>query len=360
MVNLFDYEKAASQVVEPAAWGYLAGGANDELALRDNRAAWDEIAIRYRTMIDVSRRSMETTVLGTPVAMPILVAPTAMQKLVHPDGEAGMARAAEQAGTLMIVSTTATTGLAEVMAATAAPKWFQVYIYQSREHTKTLVAQAATAGYRALVLTVDAPLLGRRERDIRNAFTLPAGMHIANAEHVGMDLVPTATASASGLMQHFRGLHDPSLTPKDITWLGEFSGLPVVVKGIVRGDDAVRAVDAGASGIVVSNHGGRQLDTSVATARVLAEVVAAVAGRAEVFVDGGIRRGTDVLKALALGARAVLLGRPPIWGLAVGGTQGARHVLELIGGELDLAMALAGCRSVGEITSDLIVGPTGG
>lgn len=354
MLNLFDYERAACDLIDPAAYGYQVGGANDELTLRENRRAWDDIALRYRTMVDVSSRSLETTILGTPVSMPVLIAPTAMQKLAHPDGEIGMARAAEQVGTLMVVSTTATIGLAEVAAATPAPKWFQVYIYQARDYTARLIERAVAAGYKALVLTVDAPMLGRRERDIRSGFTLPPGMHIANAEISGMDVVPSATEDASGLMQHFRSLHDPSLTPKDIAWLRDLSGLPIVVKGIVRGDDASRAMDQGASAIVVSNHGGRQLDTSVATARVLAEVVAAVDGRGEVYVDGGIRRGTDVLKALALGARAVLLGRPPVWGLAVNGTAGARHVLELVRDELDLAMALAGCRRVDEITADLI------
>ena len=356
LLNLHDYEAAARERVEPSAWGYQTGGANDEVTLRENRRAWDDIALRYRTMVDVSTRSMATTVLGTPVAMPILVAPTAMQKLAHPDGEAGMARAAHAMGTLMIVSTTATMSLADVAAATPAPKWFQIYLYQDRGYSRAMVERAVAAGYRAVVLTVDAPLLGRRERDIRLGFTLPPGMHIANAGEIGMDVVPTATADASGLMRHFRGLHDPGLTPKDITWLRDTSGLPVVVKDIVRGDDAVRAVEHGAAAIVVSNHGGRQLDTAVATARVLAEVVRAVDGRAEVYVDGGIRRGTDVLKALALGARAVMLGRPPVWGLAVNGTEGARHVLELLANELDLAMALAGCRTVDEVTPDLVSG----
>ncbi|MCC6317588.1 MAG: alpha-hydroxy-acid oxidizing protein [Gemmatimonadaceae bacterium] len=354
MLNLFEYERAAREQTDAAAWGYLVGGANDEITVGDNRRAWDEIAVRYRTMVDVTTRSLATTVLGTPVSLPVLIAPTAMQKLVHPDGELGMARAAALAETLMIVSTTATIGLADVAAATSAPKWFQVYIYQSRTYTQRLVERAVEAGYRALVLTVDAPMLGRRERDIRNAFTLPSGLHIANAEIAGMEAVPSATGDASGLMQHFRGLHDPSLTPRDIAWLREISGLPVVVKGIVRGDDAARAIDHGAAGIIVSNHGGRQLDTAIATARALPEVVAAANGRAEVYVDGGIRRGTDVLKAIALGARAVLLGRPPVWGLAVGGAEGARRVLDLLRKELDLAMALAGCRTLDEITPDLI------
>lgn len=357
LLNLFEYEAAARGRVEPSAWGYQSGGANDEVTLRENRRAWDEIALRYRTMVDVTTRSLETTVLGTRVSMPVLVAPTAMQQLAHPDGEIGMARGAAAAGTLMVVSTTATTALGDVAAATDAPKWFQVYIYRSRDYTRALVEQAARAGYKALVLTVDAPTLGRRERDIRSGFTLPPGLTIANAEIAGMHAVPGAVDDASGLMQHFRGLHDSALTPKDIAWLREISQLPVLVKGIVRGDDAERALAHGAAGIIVSNHGGRQLDTAVATARALEEVVHAVAGRAEVYVDGGIRRGTDVLKALALGARAVLLGRPAVWGLAVGGAEGVERLLGLLRDELDLAMALAGCCSVADVTRDLVVLP---
>jgi 4-hydroxymandelate oxidase len=356
LLNLFDYERAAREVLSTASFDYQVGGAGDEVTLRANRDAWDAIAIRFRTMVDVSRRSLATSVLGMPVSMPVLVAPTAMQKLAHPDGECGMARAAAAAGTLMVVSTTATIGLAEVASATPDPKWFQVYVYRDREYTRQLVREAVQAGYRALMLTVDAPVLGRRERDIRNGFTLPPGMEIANARMAGMSIVPEASDDASGLMSHFRGLHDPAVTPRDIAWLREVSGLPVVVKGIVRGDDARRALDHGASAIAVSNHGGRQLDSAVATADVLVEVVEAVAGRAEVYVDGGIRRGVDVLKAIALGARAALIGRPPIWGLAVNGAEGARHVLDLLRDELDVAMALAGCRSVEEITGDLIAG----
>ncbi len=356
LLNLFDFEKEASSRFSPAAWGYAMGAANDEITLADNRRAWDDIAIRYRTMVDVSRRDLRTTVLGTPVSFPVIVAPTAMQRLAHPDGELAMARGTEAADTLMIVSTTATTPLEEVMRASMGPKWFQVYIYTDRGATEALVSKARDVGYTALVLTVDAPILGRRERDIRNGFTLPVGLRIANAVASGEqhDRVPTATDDASGLMQHFRGLHDPSLTPRDIQWLRDVSGLPVLVKGIVRGDDAQRAVDHGASGIIVSNHGGRQLDTSVATARVLREVVGSVAGQVEVLVDGGIRRGTDVLKALALGARAVLVGRPPLWGLAVGGAEGVTQILDLLRCEFDAAMALAGCRSLDDITDDLL------
>lgn len=341
--------------MEESAWGYQSGGADDESTLRANVEAWRRISIRYRTMYDVSERSTATSVLGTPITTPVLIAPTAMQRLCHPDGELGMARGAQDAGTIMVVSSTATTGLQEVMAETPAPKWFQVYVYRNREQTQEVVSRAAKAGYKALVLTVDAPVLGRRERDIRNSFTLPQGMHIANAAVAGMDLVPQATSDASGLMQHFRGLHDPALTPADIGWLSQVSGLPVVVKGIVRGDDARRAVDNGAAAVIVSNHGGRQLDTAVPTAFALAEVAKSVGGSAEVYVDGGIRRGTDILKALALGARAVLVGRPALWALAVAGAAGVSHMLSLLTDEFDRAMALAGCTSVADVTSDLLV-----
>jgi 4-hydroxymandelate oxidase len=354
LINLFDYEREAERRIPPAAWGYISGGANDEVTLGANRTAFDRIVVRYRTMVDVTSRDLRTTVLGTPVSMPVLVAPTAMQKLAHPAGECATARAARAAGTLMVTSTTATTALREVLSASPGPMWFQLYLYQDRGKSRALIEEAVAAGYTAVVLTVDAPLLGRRERDIRSGFTLPKGMTIANAAIAGMEVVPEADEHASGLMLHFRSLHDPALTPKDIAWVREVSGLPVVVKGIVRGDDAARAVEHGAEGIVVSNHGGRQLDSSIPSIIALPEVVEAVGNRAEVYVDGGIRRGTDVLKALALGARAVLVGRPVLWGLAVDGEAGVHSVLELLREELDLAMALAGARNVGEITRDLV------
>jgi 4-hydroxymandelate oxidase len=354
LLNLADYELAAERRLSPAAWGYYFGGANDEVTLRQNRHAWDELAIRFRTMVDVSQRTPATSALGAPLAQPVMIAPTAMQRLAHPEGEVATARAAERAGTIMIVSTTATTSLEEVRAASQGPMWFQLYIYRDRGLTLELLERVKEARYQAVVLTVDSPLIGRRERDVRHGFTLPPHLRIANAQHAGAAQVPEATSRDSGLSLHFRGLHDAALTPKDIAWIREVTGLPVVVKGIVRGDDAVRAVEQGASGLVVSNHGGRQLDTSIATLRALEEVVSAVAGRAEVYIDGGVRRGTDILKALALGARATMLGRPVLWGLAVGGEQGVHDVLQLLHAEFDLAMALAGCRTVSEITRDLV------
>lgn len=354
LLNLKDYEQAAATRMQPSVWGYMMGAANDEVTLGENRRAWDRIEIQYRTMVDVSQRALETTVLGAPVSFPVLIAPTAMQRLAHPDGECATARAAEHLRTVMIVSTTATTTLEDVRASAAGTQWFQLYVYKDRGVTAELLQRVKAASYQAVVLTVDAPMIGRRERDIRTAFSLPPNMHIANAVRAGAGNVPDATAHDSGLELHFRGLHDPAVTHRDIDWVRSICDLPVVVKGIVRRDDAVRAIDSGASGIVVSNHGGRQLDTSVTTARALPRIVDAVAGRGEVYVDGGIRRGVDVLKALALGARAVLLGRPVLWGLAVGGEQGVHDVLQLLYNEVDLAMALAGCRSIADITSDLI------
>lgn len=354
MLNLSDFEAAARERLPAATWGYYAGGANDEVTLRGNRTAFEQIALRYRTMVDVSTRSCATTVLGTPVAMPVLIAPTAMQRLAHEEGECATARAAEAAGTIMIVSTTATTGLRDVRASAGGPMWFQLYIYRDRDITRAHIEAARDAGYQAIVLTVDAPVLGRRERDIRLGFTLPPHLRIANAEPARMGQVPAASGSASGLMLHFRDLHDPSLTPKDIEWVRTESGLPVIVKGVVRGDDAVRALDHGAAGVIVSNHGGRQLDTAIPAIRALPGVVDAVDGRVEVYVDGGIRRGTDVLKALALGARAVMVGRPVIWGLAVDGENGVKMVLRLLRDELDLAMALSGAATIESITRDLV------
>ncbi|HEY5545869.1 MAG TPA: alpha-hydroxy acid oxidase [Gemmatimonadaceae bacterium] len=355
MINLFDYEREAERLIPPAHWGYIAGGANDEVTLGANRAAFDRILIRYRTMVDVTARDLRTSVLGVPVSMPVLVAPTALQKLAHGEGECATARATRAVGTLMITSTTATTRLSEVIAASPGPMWFQLYLYQDRGTSRALIEEAVRSGYSGVMLTVDAPLLGRRERDIRLGFTLPRHLTIANAAVAGMDVVPDASADASGLMLHFRSLHDAAVTPRDIAWVREVSGLPVVVKGIVRGDDAVLAVEHGADALVVSNHGGRQLDTAIPSITALPEVVDAVAGRAEVYVDGGIRRGTDVIKALALGARAVLVGRPVLWGLAVDGESGVNSVLGLLRAEIDLAMALCGARNVSELTRDLVV-----
>ncbi len=354
-LNLFELEEAAKAKLDEAAFGYYASGANDEISLRDNRAAFERIKLFYRVLVDVSARSPETTVLGHPVSMPVLIAPTAFHKMAHPDGEVATARAAGAAKTIMFLSSLSNTDVEEVVQATTAPVFFQLYVYKDRKATEAVVARVEAAGCRALVLTVDAPLLGRRERDVRNRFCLPAGLAVKNLVPAGYGDVP-AHASDSGLAAYFASLLDASLTWKDLAWLRSLTKLPVIVKGIVRADDAKRAVDCGASAIVVSNHGGRQLDTSPATIDALPAIADAVGKSTELLLDGGIRRGTDVIKAVALGAKAVLVGRPVLWGLAADGERGVSRMLEILREELDLAMALVGASRMTEIGRDLLDG----
>jgi len=352
-LNLRELEALARERLSTMAYDYYASGALDERTLRDNVEAWAHVPLHYRVLVDVARRDASTSVLGERVSMPVLVAPTAFHKLACPEGELATARAASRAGTVMILSSLSNTRVEEVCAAAGGPVWFQLYVYRDRGATAALVARAEAAGARALVLTVDAPLLGRRERDVRNRFALPPGLCVENMTAAGYGDVGRCEGE-SGLAAYVAEKLDPSLGWKDVAWLRSITRLPVLVKGLVRPDDARRAVDHGASGIVVSNHGGRQLDGSPATATVLGAVADVVAGRIEVLVDGGVRRGTDVLKALALGARAVLLGRPILWGLAVGGEDGALGVLDTMRDELDQAMALAGCARVADATRDLV------
>jgi 4-hydroxymandelate oxidase len=339
-MDLAALEEEARSLLPGPTYDYLAGGAGDELTLADNVAAWDRIRLRPRVLRDVGTVDTSTTVLGTRVASPVILAPTAFHKLAHPEGEAETAKGAAAAGALMVAATRSTTPLEDIAAAAEAPRWYQVYVLQERDHTAALVRRAAAAGYTALVLTGDTPLLGQRLRDVRNAFVLPA--------NVGESAMQAGAAVGSLVDQ------DPTITFDEIGWLHEVSGLPVLVKGVLRADDARACLDAGAAGVCVSNHGGRQLDGAVAPADALAEVVEEVGDDGEVYVDGGVRRGVDVVRALALGARAVMIGRPVIWGLATGGSEGVRRVLQGFQRELALAMALCGARTVDEITSDLI------
>lgn len=352
-LNLADLEALARARLPQLAWDYYSSGADDEVALRRNVDAFARIVLHYRVLVDVAERRHDITVLGQRVAMPILVAPTAFHKLAHKDGELASVRGAGDVGTAFILSTLSNTAIEEVVAAATGPVWFQLYVYRDRGATEALVRRVEAAGARALVLTVDAPLLGRRERDVRNGFALPAHLGIENLHAAGYARVPGA-AMESGLAAYFADLLDPSLTWSALDWLRSITSLPILVKGIVRADDATRAIDAGCAGVVVSNHGGRQLDASPATIEVLPRVVDAVAGRGEVFLDGGVRRGADVIKALALGARAVLVGRPVLWGLAAGGRTGVATALGILRRELDLAMALCGCPDVASITRDLV------
>jgi 4-hydroxymandelate oxidase len=313
--------------------------------LRENIAGFDRWRLLYRVLSDVSHRDLSTTVLGHPVSFPILVAPTAMQKMAHPDGEVATARAAAEVGTVMCASTLSNCSMEEIAEASTGPKWFQLYVYRDRGVTKELVDRAVAAGYHGLVLTVDTPLAGRRWRDIKNGFQMPAGLLFGNLEgHGKKEEMPAG--KGSGIGNYLAQNLDPSLGWKDLDWLCQQSGLPVLVKGVVHPEDASTAVEHGAAAVIVSNHGGRNLDSAPATIRALPDVVKAVNGRAEVLMDGGVRWGTDIIKALALGARAVMVGRPIVWGLSVAGESGVRQVLQGLRGDLDESLAMMGCPSV--------------
>jgi 4-hydroxymandelate oxidase len=351
-VNLEEFETFARQRLPRMVYDYYAGGALDEITLRENRAAYDRLALRPRVLRDVSERDLSVRLLGARLPWPVLVAPTAFHRLAHEDGELATASGARAAGCPLVLSSLSTVPMEEVMAAHD-QVWFQLYVYKDRGLTRELVQRAEAAGAQAIVLTVDGQVWGRRERDVRNQFHLPPGIRVANAlagEHAEMP----ERSGESGLAAYVHSLFDPGLTWDDIDWLRGTTRLPVVVKGILHSEDARLAVEHGAAGIIVSNHGGRQLDTAIAAIRALPEVVAAVAGRAPVLVDGGIRRGTDVIKALVSGAAAVLIGRPVLWGLAVGGSDGVRQVLEALRNELDIAMALCGARRVEELGPGLL------
>ena len=344
-VNLSEFEAIAASRLDRGAYDYYAGGANDEITLAENRAAWDRIRLAYRVLVDVADRDPRTTLLGTELSMPVVLAPTAMQRMAHPEGELATARAAAAAGTVMTLSTIASSTIEDVAAAApGAPRWFQLYVYEERSKSEQLIKRAHAAGYEAIALTVDAPVLGRRERDVRNDFVFPPSLTAANLVDIGRE----HGSPAEILVQ------DERLCWDDLPWLRSLSPLPLVVKGIVRADDAARAVASGAAAVWVSNHGGRQLDTTIATVDALPAIVEAVDGRVPVIVDGGVRRGTDVIKALALGASVVAIGRPVLWGLAAAGEDGVSRVLSLLRDELSQAMALCGCRTVADIDRSLI------
>jgi isopentenyl diphosphate isomerase/L-lactate dehydrogenase-like FMN-dependent dehydrogenase len=335
-LNVWDYERLAEETLDEASFGYFAGGAGDEHAVRGNIEAFNQWRLRPRVLVDVAEVTTETTVLGTDVSMPIIAAPVAFQRMAHPEGELAVARGAAAAGTLMCLSSLATSSPGDVGRSVDAPRWFQLYWHPDRGVTKQMLDQARGAGFNAVVLTVDLPVLGPRERDLRTGFALhPEYRMEVYASALGDLGVVTPTIAST--------LVDASLTWRDLEWLHEHAGLPVIAKGILTAEDAVLAAEHGCAAVVVSNHGGRQLDRAVASLDALPEVVDAVGDRVEVLVDGGIRRGTDVAIALALGARAVLVGRPVAWGLAVSGAEGVQHVLELLRDELLLALALLGC-----------------
>jgi 4-hydroxymandelate oxidase len=330
IVTVDDYEPIAASKLPREVYDYYAGGAGGEWTLRENRAAFDRWVLRPRVLVGVAERDTSTEVLGTRISLPIVAGPWAFQGLAHPDGEVATARAVGQARTITVLSSTSSHRIEAVAEATDAPKWFQLYVHLDRGFTRDSLRRAHRAGFGAVVFTADAPYLGKRERDLRNQMALPI-----EARGQELDL-------------------DPSISWDDLQWIREDAPVPLLIKGILTAEDARLAMEHGVDGIVVSNHGGRQLDGSPSSLDALVEVVEAVEGRCEVLMDGGVRRGTHVLKALALGARAVMVARPIAWGLAAAGEEGVGNVLAILREEFDLAMALTGCRSVDDIGSDLV------
>lgn len=342
LVCLADYERVAATRIAPGPLAYYSGGANDERSLRDNVEAFRRRWLLPRAMRGTSVVDLSTTLLGRKWPAPLFICPTALQRMAHPEGELASARAAAARNLTFTLSTSASTDMADIARAQG-PRWYQVYLLADEGARRAMIERAISSGYEALVLTVDLQRLGRRERDIRVGFSIPPGVHLPNiaaAAGVRPEDAPNVPFVAA-------------LTWADLEWVAKL-GKPVVVKGILRADDARAAIDHGAAAIEVSNHGGRQLDGAIASLDALPAIVDAVAGRVPVLLDGGVRRGTDVLIALALGAAAVGIGRPVLWGLAVDGSAGVGRVLDLLVTELDAAMALSGCASVAEATLDLL------
>jgi isopentenyl diphosphate isomerase/L-lactate dehydrogenase-like FMN-dependent dehydrogenase len=338
-VNVFDVQREAESGLDPGRLGYFSGGAGDELTVGENVEAWRRWRLRPRQLTGIESVSAAGEILGGPVAAPILVAPVAYQRMLHPEGEEAMARAAAAAGTVMCLSTLATATPSEVAA--AAPggrRWFQLYPFSDAGVSRALMREAVEAGFEAVVITVDAPPGGRREQDVRTGYEIPPEVEVPS-------IAAALGAGQSFSVQRTFDLMSWSLTWDDLAAIAADAGVPLLVKGLLTAEDARLAVEHGAAGVVVSNHGGRQLDRAVAAAEALPEIVEAVAGRALVLVDGGIRRGVDVAIALALGADAVLVGRPAIWGLAADGAAGAEWVLRTLTEELELTLALLGVAS---------------
>lgn len=353
-MNLSEVEERAREALRPDVYDYYRGGAEDERTLRLNRVAYRRWLLRPRRMVDVSEPDLSVDLMDDRLAFPVGLAPCAFQRLAHGDGELATARAAGTCGTLMVASTFSTSSVEEISEQNPGPLWLQLYLFRNRELSLELVRRAEASGCSAVCLTVDVPVQGNRERDTRNRFRLPEGMEIANFAGLRQSRMPE-DADGSGLEALIRRELDPSLTWEAVEWLAARTELPVVVKGVLTGGDAERALDAGAGALVVSNHGGRQLDGAVPAILALPEVVAAVRGRAPVVVDGGIRRGSDVVKALALGARAVLVGRPYLWGLAWDGQAGVEWVLSILRAEVERALCLVGRPRAREVDGNVVV-----
>jgi 4-hydroxymandelate oxidase len=341
-INLYDFESRAKSTVPHNVWDYISRGSQDGIALKRNRSMLESILLRPRFLRDVRKRNLSTTILGEPIKFPIMIAPASSQTLVHPDGEIATARAAATAGTKSIET---------VAAAASGPLWFQLF-HCGKDQTEDLVKRAEDSGYKAICLTVDTPIPSDKEVDIRNNWQLPPEAYRGNFSHNTLTDIPSQFDS--GISEgHGRPPTIP-LTFEQLPWLKSLTRLPLVIKGIRTAEDAALCVEYDVDGIVVSNHGGRQIDCTLSSIETLPEVVAAVNGKAEIYFDSGVRRGSDVLKALALGAKGVLIGRPIFWGLAVNGQAGVEKVLDILYRELDLVLAYCGFTSVDQIDDAIL------
>ncbi|MBY0292350.1 MAG: alpha-hydroxy-acid oxidizing protein [Alphaproteobacteria bacterium] len=351
ILDIREFEYYAQNKLPESITTFFSRGAGHEVTLKENVSAFDRIKLLPRVLRNVAKRSLLTTVLNQPVDFPLLVSPMAFQRLAHPEGEVAVAKAAQAHNIIMAVSTLSTYSLEEITANTKIPPWFQLYIYKDREITKNLVQLAEASGYQGIVLTVDTPIYGKRIKELRTPLTLPPEFEIKNLIAAGL---PLKDVSSSKLAGYLASLLDPSLSWNDITWLQSLTPLPIILKGIMNPKDMQIAIANSVEAVIISNHGGRQLDTTLSSIEVLKLMKGLGDGKIEIILDGGIRKGIDILKALALGARAVMVGRPILWGLAVGGEEGVKRVLTILKAELDLAMALCGYSSLHQINEEVL------
>jgi 4-hydroxymandelate oxidase len=350
-VSLADFEALARERISQMAYEYISGGAGDEITLKWNEQAFQKIRLRQKILVDVSDIDTRSNLFGEAFPFPILLAPAAYHCLLHAEGELATARGASAANATFIVSTMATICIEEIAAVSTTPLWFQLYVQPDRGFTKSLVQRAEAAGCGALCVTVDTPVIGTRNREMRLKFALPEGMDRPHLRGLAMN-PELAHRPREG--EIYSSTLDPKLSWKDIEWMLSFARVPVILKGVTNPDDAETAIKAGVSGLIVSNHGARNLDTTPATIEVLPQIAARVGGRIPVLMDGGIRRGTDVLKAMALGANAVLIGRPYLYGLGAAGAEGVTRVINILRAEFEMAMALTGKTSIADINSSVL------
>lgn len=347
-VNVNEFEILAQDKLSPEVYDFCRGGANDEITLAENRQAYNRIKLLPRVLTNLENLTLSMELFGQQLSSPIMIAPTGLQGAITSEGEKATARAAKVANIIMVLSMMSNFSIEEVSQEKHHSLWFQLYLCQEKQITESLVHRASQAGYKALIVTVDTIALGKRERDLRNQFSLPQNLQARNLSKYGLGEMFNKEEGSS-VANHSKKVFKTAISWEDIEWLQEITDLPIIIKGILNPADAALAVQHGVSGIIVSNHGGRQLDTTPATIDILPEIAATVEQKVKLFIDGGIRRGTDIIKALALGADAVLIGRPILWGLAVGGEQGALQVINILKEELELAMLLCGFSSIAEI-----------